>query len=79
MSKEGKHPLPKLGASDMINFSDTSNLVLTRSNGETIVVDGPATFEVIETKGGRVRIGIRALRTTKILRGEIVNQPPRVK
>lgn len=56
-------------------FANESHLVLTRKAGETIQVDGPSIFEIIEDKNGRVRISIRADRQTHILRGELVGKP----
>ena len=59
----------------MVKFANESHLVLTRKPGETIEVNGPAIFEIIEDRNGRTRISIRADRETHILRGELVGKP----
>jgi len=46
-------------------------LVLTRTMGEKIVLDGGITLAVLEIRGGQVRIGIDAPQGTKIRRAEL--------
>ena len=48
-------------------------LVLTRKNGEKIVV-GNVTIEVVDIRCNRVRLGVTAPETTRILRGELKGQ-----
>ena len=46
-------------------------LVLSRKMGETIEIGGEITIEVLQIKGNRVQIGIRAPKDIRILRGEL--------
>jgi len=46
-------------------------LVLSRKEGERIVIGQSITITVIETRGGRVRLGIAAPDTTLIHRAEV--------
>ena len=46
-------------------------LVLSRRQGEKIVIDGRITVVVSQLKGGRVRIAIEAPPEISILRGEL--------
>ncbi len=46
-------------------------LVLTRKAGEGIIIGDDIRITVIELKGGGVRIGIEAPRTTKVHRQEV--------
>ena len=46
-------------------------LVLTRTETQTIHVDGPATITIVAIKPTRVKVGIDAPPTTNIRRGEI--------
>lgn len=46
-------------------------LVLTRKCGEEIVIDGGIRIQVLESKGGRVRLGISAPRDVQIARSEV--------
>lgn len=50
-------------------------LVLTRLLGESIVIDGGITIEIVDIKGGpnspRVKLGITAPRDITILRKEV--------
>jgi len=46
-------------------------LVLSRRQGEKIVIDGCITVVVSQLKGGRVRIAIEAPPEVSILRGEL--------
>ncbi len=49
-------------------------LVLTRKAGEGIVIGDNITIKVIEMKGGAVRIGIDAPRSSKIYRQEVYDR-----
>lgn len=46
-------------------------LVLSRRKEESIVIDGQIEIEVLKIKGNTVRLGIKAPRSVKILRGEL--------
>jgi len=46
-------------------------LVLTRKLGEGIIIGDDVTITIVEMKGGNVRIGIDAPRSTKIYRQEV--------
>lgn len=46
-------------------------LILTREQGESIVIGDAVEIVVLGMKGGHVRIGINAPRQVKILRGEL--------
>ncbi len=46
-------------------------LVLSRRKEETIVIDGNIEIEVLTVKGNTVRLGIKAPRSVKVLRGEL--------
>ena len=46
-------------------------LVLTRKCGEEIVIDGGIRIQVLESKGGRVRLGISAPRDVLVARSEV--------
>lgn len=46
-------------------------LVLDRREGEAITVDGPACITILRLKGGRVKIGVEADRTVKVMRAEL--------
>lgn len=49
-------------------------LVLTRKAGEGIVIGDDISIKVIEIKGGAVRIGIDAPRSSKIYRQEVYDR-----
>jgi carbon storage regulator len=53
-------------------------LVLSRKEGEQIVIDQDIVVEVIQIRGHRARLGIEAPREKRILRKEIANRllPP---
>lgn len=51
-------------------------LVLTRSRGEGIVIDGVIRIQVMQSKGSRVRIGIEAPDSMQILREELLPAGP---
>ena len=46
-------------------------LVLSRKKQETIVIDGNIEIEVLQVKGNSVRLGVKAPRDVKVLRGEL--------
>ncbi len=46
-------------------------LVLSRRKDESIVIDGNIQIEVLRVKGNTVRLGIKAPREVKVLRGEL--------
>ena len=46
-------------------------LVLSRKKNDSIVIDGNITIEVVQIKGNQVRLGIKAPRHVRILRGEL--------
>lgn len=47
-------------------------LVLTRRQGETIVIDGTIKVTVLEIRGHQVRLGIEAPRKIPVAREELV-------
>jgi carbon storage regulator len=51
---------------------EPGTLVLTRKVDERIIIDNSIVVQVLEIKGGRVRIGIAAPPGVKILRGELI-------
>jgi sRNA-binding carbon storage regulator CsrA len=51
-------------------------LSLKRRNGESIVVDGPATIHVIKTTTRYVQVQIEGPDTTRIVRLELLNKQP---
>jgi carbon storage regulator len=52
-------------------------LVLSRKVGETLVIDGNITVEVIKVQGNRITLGIAAPSDVKVLRGELAHQKPK--
>ncbi|HAN99387.1 MAG TPA: carbon storage regulator, partial [Planctomycetaceae bacterium] len=46
-------------------------LVLTRKKNDSIVIDGRITIQVLQVKGGGIRLGITAPSDVSILRGEL--------
>jgi carbon storage regulator len=46
-------------------------LVLTRKIGETIRIGDEIEVQILDIRGGQVRIGVKAPRTVTILRGEL--------
>ncbi|MEO8498826.1 MAG: carbon storage regulator, partial [Planctomycetota bacterium] len=46
-------------------------LVLSRRQGEEIIIDGRITVVITQLKGGRVRVAIDAPPEVSILRGEL--------
>jgi carbon storage regulator len=49
-------------------------LVLTRQNREEIVIAGKIRLQILDTQGGRVRIGVSASREVSVVREEIQEQ-----
>ncbi|WP_319379927.1 carbon storage regulator CsrA [Thiomicrorhabdus sp.] len=47
-------------------------LVLTRREGESLIIDGDITLTVLSVKGGQVRIGIKAPKEVPIHREELL-------
>jgi len=52
-------------------------LVLTRKESEALEISGPARIVVQRISGGRVRIGVEAAPTTRVLRAELLEQDGR--
>jgi carbon storage regulator len=50
-------------------------LVLSRKKNETIVIDGGIEVEILQTKGGTVKVGIKAPSDVRIVRGELEMYP----
>lgn len=46
-------------------------LVLSRKLGETLVIGPDITLTVVEVKGNRVRLGVKAPANVTVLRGEL--------
>ena len=46
-------------------------LVLSRRKNQTIVIEGGIEIQVLQVKGGTVKIGVRAPDATRIMRGEL--------
>ncbi|MBC8868524.1 MAG: carbon storage regulator [Planctomycetes bacterium] len=51
-------------------------LVLSRKRGEEIVIDGQIKVTVLKVQGGRVRIGIDAPESVRVLRKELPEHRP---
>lgn len=51
-------------------------LVLSRKLGEEIVIDGQIKVTVLKVQGGRVRIGIDAPESVRVLRKELREDTP---
>jgi len=49
-------------------------LVLSRKPGQSITVDGHAVITLVEIQPGKVRIGVEAPPTTKVLRTELLER-----
>ncbi len=47
-------------------------LVLSRRNGESIVIDGRITVTVVEVRGRQIRLGIEAPKEIPVRREEVV-------
>ena len=46
-------------------------LVLSRKKNQTIIIDGNIEIEVLQVKGNSIRLGVKAPREVKVLRGEL--------
>jgi len=46
-------------------------LILSRKKNETIIIDGEIEIEVLKIKGNTIRLGIKAPRSVRVLRGEL--------
>jgi carbon storage regulator len=46
-------------------------LVLSRKAGEQILIGGDVVVTILETRGGRVRVGVTAPKTTPVHREEV--------
>lgn len=46
-------------------------LVLSRKKNQSIVIDGNIEIEVLQVKGNSIRLGIKAPRDVRVLRGEL--------
>lgn len=46
-------------------------LVLSRKKNQTIIIDGGIEIEVLQVKGNSIRLGVKAPRDIKVLRGEL--------
>jgi sRNA-binding carbon storage regulator CsrA len=51
-------------------------LILTRTEDQEIVTDGPVTIRVVRIRGNRVTIACESERKTRILRGEVERKEP---
>jgi carbon storage regulator len=54
-------------------------LVLSRTAGESILIDGNIRVVVVSCKKGGVRLGIECPRDRKILRGELKDREPQTR
>jgi carbon storage regulator len=54
-------------------------LILSRKNGESILIDGQTRITILGSRGGKIRLGVEAPRLVTVLRGELAAQPPRPK
>lgn len=50
-------------------------LVLSRKTGQSLMIEGGITVTLMEVEGGRVRLGIEAPASVRILRSELVPHP----
>jgi len=46
-------------------------LVLSRKKNQSIILDGNISVEVLQVKGNTVRLGIKAPKSVRVLRGEL--------
>jgi len=49
-------------------------LVLTRKNGESILIGDEIEITILSTKNDQVKIGIKAPKSTEIIRKELITQ-----
>ena len=52
-------------------------LVLTRREGEEIVIAGNIRVTVVSVEGGKVRLGVSAPASVPVHRKEVLDRPPR--
>jgi carbon storage regulator CsrA len=52
-------------------------LVLTRKLHETIRIGPDITITIVRVKGSTVRVGIEAPESVRVVRGELIDSPPR--
>jgi len=52
-------------------------LILSRKEGETIVIQGGIKVQIRTIRGSRVQIGIEAPANVQVLRGELESKPQR--
>lgn len=50
-------------------------LVLTRKSGEELIIDGCIRVKVIDSRGGRIKLGIEAPRNVRVTRQELLEEP----
>ena len=50
-------------------------LVLSRKAGQSLMIEGGITVTLMEVEGGRVRLGIEAPASVRILRSELMPNP----
>jgi carbon storage regulator CsrA len=61
---------------DSTNVKEDIMLVLSRKEGESVVIDGEIVVTILEIRGSQIRLGIEAPREVPVLRGELeVVQP----
>ena len=46
-------------------------LVLSRKKNQSIIIDGNIEIEVLQVKGNSIRLGIKAPREVRVIRGEL--------
>ena len=49
-------------------------LVLSRKNGEAVIIDGCIKVTILEVRGNVVRLGIEAPKEVTVLRGELLER-----
>jgi carbon storage regulator CsrA len=47
-------------------------LILTRTEEQSVVVDGPCVVKVLEIRGNRIKLGFIGSRSTKVMRTEVI-------
>ena len=50
-------------------------LVLSRRDGESVVIDGEIVVTILEIRGNQIRLGIEAPKNVSVWRGELVASP----
>ena len=46
-------------------------IVLSRKKNQSIIIDGNIEIEVLQVKGNSIRLGIKAPREVRVIRGEL--------